>query len=220
MAVKYADGVVLGADSRTSTGTYVANRASDKITRICDNVWMCRSGSAADTQNVAAYVSRLAEEHAVSVSSAAAGAEERLTCDVKLVANLTKTIAYENKERLQAGMIIAGWDRKLGPQVYGIPLGGALVEAPFTVGGSGSAYVYGWCDDTFKEDMSRDEAETWVTRAISLAIARDASSGGVIRLVTIDGNGCERRMIQPIEQPPCDDELPQIKRAAVVEMTT
>ena len=61
----------------------------------------------ADTQNVAAYVSRLAEEHAVSVSSAAAGAEERLTCDVKLVANLTKTIACENKERLQAGMIIA-----------------------------------------------------------------------------------------------------------------
>ena len=52
------------------------------------------------------------------------------------------------------------------------------------------------------------------------AIARDASSGGVIRLVTIDGNGCERRMIQPIEQPPCDDELPQIKRAADVEMTT
>ena len=93
MAVKYADGVVLGADSRTSTGTYVANRASDK-SRGSATTWMCR-GSAADTQNVAAYVSRLAEEHAVSVSSAAAGAEERLTCDVKLVANLTKTIADE-----------------------------------------------------------------------------------------------------------------------------
>jgi len=213
MAVRYADGVILGADSRTSTGTYVANRASDKITQICDNVWMCRSGSAADTQNVAAYVSRLAQEHAVSVSSAAAGADEVLTCDVKLVANLTKTIAYENKDRLQAGMIIAGWDRKLGPQVYGIPLGGSMVEAPFTVGGSGSAYVYGWCDDTFKEDMSKEEAQAWVTNAISLAIARDASSGGVIRLVTIDGKGCERKMLQPIEHVLCDDELPPVKRS-------
>jgi len=213
MAMKFAGGVILGADSRTSSGTYVANRAADKITQICDNVWMCRSGSAADTQNVAQYVSRLAHEHAVSISSAAAGEDSGFTCDVKLVANLTKTIAYENKERLQAGMIIAGWDRKLGAQVYGIPLGGALMEAPFTVGGSGSAYIYGFCDNTFKEDMTREEAQNWVASAISLAIARDASSGGVIRLVIIDAQGTERKMLQPIEHTVCDDELPPIKRS-------
>ena len=45
MAMAYAGGVVLGADSRTSTGNYIANRASDKITCVADNVWMCRSGS-------------------------------------------------------------------------------------------------------------------------------------------------------------------------------
>lgn len=214
MAVRYADGVILGADSRTSTGTYVANRASDKITEITSNVWMCRSGSAADTQNVAAYVSRLAHEHAVSISSPAVDAPDAgFTCDVKLVANITKKIAYENKERLQAGMIIAGWDRKLGPQVYGIPLGGSLTEAPFTVGGSGSAYIYGFCDNTFQENMTRAEAEAWVTKAISLAIARDASSGGVIRLVVIDEKGAERKMLQPIEHSVCDDELRPIKRS-------
>ena len=65
LACAYRSGVVLAADSRTSTGAYVANRASDKITQICDNVWMCRSGSAADTQNVAAYVKRMVEEHAM-----------------------------------------------------------------------------------------------------------------------------------------------------------
>lgn len=45
MACVYKGGVVLGADSRTSTGNYIANRASDKITCVTDNVWMCRSGS-------------------------------------------------------------------------------------------------------------------------------------------------------------------------------
>jgi len=45
MACAYDGGVILGADSRTSTGNYVANRASDKITQVMDNVWMCRSGS-------------------------------------------------------------------------------------------------------------------------------------------------------------------------------
>ena len=55
VAVSYAGGVVIGADSRVSTGTYVSNRASDKITALCDNVYLLRSGSAADTQAVADY---------------------------------------------------------------------------------------------------------------------------------------------------------------------
>uniref|UniRef100_A0A0A9YU69 Proteasome subunit beta type-6 n=1 Tax=Lygus hesperus TaxID=30085 RepID=A0A0A9YU69_LYGHE len=50
MAVTYDGGVVLGADSRTSTGTYVANRVSDKLTPLHDKIFCCRSGSAADTQ--------------------------------------------------------------------------------------------------------------------------------------------------------------------------
>ena len=58
--------------------------------------------------------------------------------DVKLVATLTMQLAYRNKDKLSAGMIIGGWDRKLGAQVYGIPLGGSMQKVPFTVGGSGS----------------------------------------------------------------------------------
>ncbi|KAE8772869.1 Proteasome subunit beta type-6 [Hordeum vulgare] len=45
VGVCYDGGVVLAADSRTSTGMYVANRASDKISQLTDNVYVCRSGS-------------------------------------------------------------------------------------------------------------------------------------------------------------------------------
>lgn len=55
VAVSFDGGVVLGADSRVSTGNYVSNRASDKITGLADNVYMLRSGSAADTQAIADY---------------------------------------------------------------------------------------------------------------------------------------------------------------------
>ena len=47
MAVAFEGGVILGADSRTSTGTYVANRVSDKLTPLHDYIYCCRSGSAA-----------------------------------------------------------------------------------------------------------------------------------------------------------------------------
>jgi 20S proteasome subunit beta 1 len=56
MAIPFDGGVVLGADSRVSTGTYVANRISDKIAQISDHIFVCRSGSAADTQALTDYV--------------------------------------------------------------------------------------------------------------------------------------------------------------------
>jgi len=45
-----------GADSRTTTGAYIANRVTDKLTKVHDTIWCCRSGSAADTQAVADIV--------------------------------------------------------------------------------------------------------------------------------------------------------------------
>ena len=38
IACAFDGGVVLGADSRTSSGSYVANKAADKITKVCDKV--------------------------------------------------------------------------------------------------------------------------------------------------------------------------------------
>lgn len=56
MAVQFADGVIIGADSRTTTGSYIANRVTDKLTEVHDTIYCCRSGSAADTQAVADIV--------------------------------------------------------------------------------------------------------------------------------------------------------------------
>ena len=56
MAVEFNEGVVIGADSRTTTGSYIANRVTDKLTPLHDNVYCCRSGSAADTQALADIV--------------------------------------------------------------------------------------------------------------------------------------------------------------------
>jgi hypothetical protein len=50
VACRFKGGVVLGADSRVSTGTYISNRASNKIAPLSDHVYLLRSGSAADTQ--------------------------------------------------------------------------------------------------------------------------------------------------------------------------
>ena len=45
--------------------------------------------------------------------------------------------------------------------------------------------------------MSREEAEAYIAEALALAMSRDGSSGGVIRLVTVNKEGAHRRWVGP-----------------------
>merc|ERR1719463_751208 len=89
MAVEFDGGVVLCADSRTSTGQYVANRASRKISKVHDRIFVCRSGSAADTQALTGFVVNYLGQHAVELGKLPS---------VKTAANLFKIFAYNNKD--------------------------------------------------------------------------------------------------------------------------
>ncbi|XP_072964012.1 proteasome subunit beta type-6 [Typha angustifolia] len=198
IGVTYDGGVVLGADSRTSTGMYVANRASDKITMVTDNVYVCRSGSAADTQVISDYVRYFLHQHTIQLGQPAT---------VKVAANLVRLLAYQNKNMLQAGMIVGGWDKYEGGQIFSVPLGGTILRQSFAIGGSGSSYLYGFFDQAWKEGMSKDEAEKLVVKAISLAIARDGASGGVVRTVIINSEGVTRNFYTGDSLPLWHEEL-------------
>lgn len=168
-------------DSRVSTGSYVANRASDKIAQLHDHIWCCRSGSAADTQALTDYVRHYLAQLAVETG--------RLP-EVKVAAHLMRRLCYQNKDNLMAGVIIGGWDPVEKGSVYNIPLGGACIPMPFALGGSGSTFIYGLVDAEYKENMTKDEALTLVRKAVAHAMARDGSSGGIIRtcVATEEGN--------------------------------
>lgn len=88
MAASFDGGVILGADSRTSTGTYVANRVTDKLTKLTDKIYICRSGSAADTQNITAYLRWFLAQHQMDVGD---------DVEVATAANLAMQMVYQNK---------------------------------------------------------------------------------------------------------------------------
>jgi len=111
---------------------------------------------------------------------------------VHTAAHLCKLICYGNKDNLSAGIIIAGYDPVDGASVYQITQGGSLLKVPFALSGSGGTYIYGWMDSNFRPDMSRDEARTFIKRALAHAMARDGSSGGVIRTVVVSSEGADR----------------------------
>lgn len=115
-------------------------------------------------------------------------------------AALFQELCYANKDNISAGMIIAGYDHRKGGEVYSIPLGGSLHKAPYAIGGSGSTYIYGYCDSHFKEGMNQEEAIAFVKGALAQAIKWDGSSGGVIRMVVLTKEGHNRLIFFPDEE--------------------
>ena len=86
-----ADCYSLGADSRTTTGSYIANRVTDKLTRVHDTIWCCRSGSAADTQAVADIV-----QYQLGLFAMTNGKPPM----TQTAASIFQEICYANKDRL------------------------------------------------------------------------------------------------------------------------
>merc|ERR1719164_281679 len=91
-------------------------------------------------------------------------------------------------------MILGGVDKQ-GPKLYSIPLGGTLYPVKVYATGSGSTYVQGLIDATYREGMTRAETEAFVAKTIAHAMARDGSSGGMIRLMTITADSVEEQCL-------------------------
>ena len=100
MAVEFDGGVVFGADSRTSAGSFIVNRVTDKLTKITDNIYCCRSGSAADTQAIANIVKMNLEMHEIELSTPP---------QVSDAAAVFKQYCYGYRDQLMAGIIVAGY---------------------------------------------------------------------------------------------------------------
>lgn len=126
---------------------------------------------------------------------------------VQVAAALFQELCYSNKDQLSAGLIIAGWDELNGPEVYHIPAGGSLHKQEFSIGGSGSTYIYGYCDSNFREGMTKEEGIEFVKNciplccgladlvALALAMSRDGSSGGLIRMMILTGDSPPERLM-------------------------
>ncbi|KAL7532112.1 hypothetical protein ACHAXR_004445 [Thalassiosira sp. AJA248-18] len=215
LAVRYNGGVVVGADTRTSVQGYVSNRYAAKLTFVLDRdvdnfivssknssnsaaaeegastCVICRSGSAADTQHLASVVRNEIVGRQLLY---------RIHGTVTHVAALLRYILVNNE--LSASLICAGYDHELGRGViYSITPGGTVFEEKvWAAGGSGSTYILGHLDSQYhpKDDdkcdegmmlQSEEEALEFVSKAIGLAMERDGSSGGFIRMYVIDRFG-------------------------------
>jgi len=167
VGVVYKDGVVLGADTRATSGSEVAEKNCEKIHYLAPNMYCCGAGTAADTEMITQLISSQLELLRMNTHS-----QSRITT----ACTLLKRRLFQYQGYISAALVLGGCDIN-GPCIYQIHPHGSTAKLNYTTMGSGSLAAMAIFESAWKEDLTEAEAVKLVQRAIGAGIFNDLGSG-------------------------------------------
>jgi len=180
--IHFNGGIILGTDTRSSSGQVVANKNCLKLHKLTEKIWCAGAGTAADcdrtTEMVAIQIKLLSE---------AMGSEPVVACAVKRLSQYL----FRYQGYIGCYLIIGGYDDLNGPQLYQLYAHGSVSKLPFVTMGSGSLAAMSVLEGAWKPDLPLDEARELVADAIESGITHDLGSGSNVDICIITKEGAE-----------------------------
>eukprot|EP00898_Chlorokybus_atmophyticus_P004828 jgi/Chlat1/5346/Chrsp35S05207 len=177
--VVYRDGVVLGADTRATSGEVVADKNCEKIHYLAPNIYCCGAGTAADTENVTVRGFLVPIELRTGMVSSqlelhryATGRGSRVVTALTLL----KSHLFKHQGNVSAALVLGGVD-VAGPHLHTVYPHGSTDTLPYVTMGSGSLAAMSMFESRFKDDLTKEEAMALVSAAIRAGIFNDLGSG-------------------------------------------
>ena len=99
---------------------------------------------------------------------------------------------------LYTNLVIAGMDKD-GPRLYTLDPIGSLMPDDFGTVGTGMLLSIGILEAEYKPDITVEEGEKLVEKAIRNSITRDAMTGNGIDIMTITKDGAKEKYIEITE---------------------
>ncbi|KIM87720.1 hypothetical protein PILCRDRAFT_63201 [Piloderma croceum F 1598] len=188
----FKDGIVLGADTRATEGPIVADKNCEKIHYITENIRCCGAGTAADTEFTTAMISSNMELHGLST-----GRKPRVVTAMTML----KQYLFRYQGQVGAALVLGGVDAT-GPHLFTIHPHGSTDKLPYVTMGSGSLAAMAVFERGWRAGMTREEALSLVTAAISAGIFNDLGSGSNVDACVITAQGTEelRNFVKPNER--------------------
>lgn len=188
VGVVYADGVVLGADTR-ATSSLVVDKNCEKIHYIAPNIYCCGAGTAADTEMTTGQISSELELLRLNNKSPSR---------VVTAMTLLKRHLFNYQGQVSAALVLGGVDIT-GPHLYTVYPHGSTDKLPFVTMGSGSLAAMSVFETGYKDGMTEEEAKLLVRNAIRAGIFNDLGSGSNVDLCILRKDGVE--MLRNFETP-------------------
>ncbi|XP_014290752.1 proteasome subunit beta type-7 [Halyomorpha halys] len=175
VGIIYRDGVILGADTRATEGSTVADKNCSKIHFLADNIYCCGAGTAADTEMTTMTIMSQLELHRLNT-----GRPVR----VSTAKQLLKQLLFRYQGHIGAALVVGGVD-VTGPLLYSIHPHGSSECLPFTTMGSGSLAAMTVLESSWKPDLNEEEGKVIVRNAIAAGIFNDLGSGSNVDICII-----------------------------------
>src|SRR6202521_3119872 len=149
IALTCKDGVVLATERRATAGNLIANKSTQKLFKIDQNIGMTVAGLVGDAQTLARYLKAEVSLYRLRRSSSlsAEGAAPLLAS----ILNGNRMFPY------YAWLILGGVDQK-GGHVFSVDPAGGSIEDRFVSVGSGSTFAYGILEEVYTRDISVSDA--------------------------------------------------------------
>ncbi|KAI6179861.1 Proteasome subunit beta [Aphelenchoides besseyi] len=167
VAVVAKDGVVMGADSRSTGGNVVQDKFCKKS--LVEHWWLIRLFQ----------VSKMLSAN-LRLKELNTGKKARVVTAVKMA----KQHLFQYQGHIGAYLLIGGVDAT-GPHLYDVSANGTSKHFPFIADGSGSYCAIAVLERDFKLNMSIEEAKALVQRALEAGMHGDNMSGNTLNLVII-----------------------------------
>jgi len=177
--VVYKDGVVLGADTRATADTEVADKNCEKIHYLAPNIYCCGAGTAADTEKTTAMIASQLELLRLNTRT-----QSRVVAAVTLL----KRMLFKYQGHISAALVLGGVDCK-GPALYQIYPHGSTGRLPYVTMGSGSLAAMSVFETGYRDDMDENDAVELVKDAIFGGIFNDLGSGSNCDVTIIRNDG-------------------------------
>jgi len=174
------EGVVIATEKRATMGTLIAHKATKKLYKIDSHLALATAGLVGDLQVLARYLNAEANLYRL---------KREMKMPVKSAATLMSNILNQRKfYPYYVQLILGGYD-DTGGHVYSLDAAGGTIPDKYTAAGSGSPYVFGVLEDTYKDNLTIEEGIDIAVRAITAAMNRDSASGGMIDVAVITEEG-------------------------------
>ena len=189
------DGIVLASEKRATMGTFVADKKSEKIYNITDNLLITTAGTVSDAQLLTKLIKAELKLKEVRTDREATATE---------AANLLASLVHGNirKCSLIPGItqfVMAGTDKE-GFHLYDVFVDGSIMECEeYVSSGSGSIVVYGVLQAMYHKDLTVKEGVDLCVKCLQVAMQRDTASGNGVLVYTITKDGSRKVIDKDIE---------------------
>ena len=187
-----SDGVVMGADSRSTMDTFITADSAIKVFKIDDGLAMTIAGAVGDAE----YLVKL-----LKVQNELYKMNEKKPLSPSAATSLLSLILQDTKYMPYIVQLIVGGLNVNVPELYDLdPFGGTEKQSTFFSTGSGSLTALGYLEGIYTSGLTTQEAVKHAAKALQIAMRRDSATGGSLKIIAITKKGYKEYSKEEIEK--------------------